>query len=397
MGYRLGNIVEVPGTISHRGGIIDIYPSTSDLPARLEFFGNTIDSIRLFDPAGQRSLRAVSSIAVAPATEKLTPVLDSKPFHQDSILNYLSQNALLILDEPQGIKLAMADLQAFHGMSGGLVGPATMSITADYSERIGKGRAMGFYGISMAAATLVGYGLSGVIASRLGYKAVFLFGAMLLTIGAVLSLLLPGSKQRGGMAAKTSLGETLKQTKDLLRRKGLTLAYCAIFAQYFTFGGVVTLLPIYVSNLGMEAFHVGMLLAIFAVMFIIFQFPSGALSDKVGRLVPAIGGLSLCIVSLVILPWLTTFPLLAAAMALYGVAYGLLFPSISALVTDHTLPEERGMATGLFHALLTAGVAIGAPIIGWVGEGVGVQLGLVLAAAIMVLALAVALTALKRT
>ncbi|GAI21702.1 unnamed protein product, partial [marine sediment metagenome] len=63
MGYIMENIVEVPGTISHRGGIIDIYPATSNLPARLEFFGNTIDSIRLFDPANQRSLRAVSSIA----------------------------------------------------------------------------------------------------------------------------------------------------------------------------------------------------------------------------------------------------------------------------------------------------------------------------------------------
>jgi len=37
IGYDMENLVEVPGTISHRGGIIDIYPSTSDLPIRLEF------------------------------------------------------------------------------------------------------------------------------------------------------------------------------------------------------------------------------------------------------------------------------------------------------------------------------------------------------------------------
>ncbi len=295
------------------------------------------------------------------------------------------------------LPIHLALVRAFHGMSGGLVGPATMSIIADYSDRIGKGRAMGFYGMSIAAATLVGYGASGVIASRLGYKAVFLFGAVLLAIGAVLSLLLPGNKNRGSVAATTPLGQTLKQIKGLLGRKGLAVSYCSIFAQYFTFGGVVTLLPVYVNNLGMEAFHVGMLLATFAIMFIVVQFPSGALSDKVGRLVPTIGGLGLGIVSLVVLPSLTTFPLLAAVMALYGIAYGLLFPSISAMVADYTSPEERGMATGLFHALLTAGVAIGAPIIGWVGEGVGVQLGLVLTPAIMVLALAVGLRALKRT
>lgn len=147
----------------------------------------------------------------------------------------------------------------------------------------------------------------------------------------------------------------------------------------------------------MEAFHVGMLLAIFAIMFILTQFPSGALSDKRGRLAPAIGGLSLGIISLVLLPSLTTFTLLAAVMALYGVAYGLLFPSISALIADHTLPEERGMATGLFHALLTAGVAIGAPVAGFLARGVGVQMGLAFAPVIMVPALVVAVMSLKRS
>jgi MFS family permease len=132
-------------------------------------------------------------------------------------------------------------------------------------------------------------------------------------------------------------------------------------------------------------------------MFIIIQFPSGALSDKIGRLLPTTIGLSLGIVSLVILPSVTIFPLLAMAMALYGIAYGMLFPSISALITDHTTPKERGLATGIFHALLTAGVAIGAMVIGWTGEIMGIQPGLVLTPGILVLALAVALVTLKGT
>ena len=57
------------------------------------------------------------------------------------------------------LPIHLALVRVFHGMSGGLVGPATMSITADYSGRTQKGRAMGFYGMSLAAATLVGYGL----------------------------------------------------------------------------------------------------------------------------------------------------------------------------------------------------------------------------------------------
>ncbi len=293
------------------------------------------------------------------------------------------------------LPIHLALVRTIHGISGGLIGPATMSITADYSNEAGKGRAMGFYGMSIAAATLVGYGLGGVIASRLGYKALFLFGAIMLAAGAMLSLLLPQAKKKGNIAAKTSLGEGFNNVGSLLRRRGLIVSYCSIFAQYFTFGGVVTLLPLYIKSLGMEAFHVGMLLVTFAIMFIILQFPSGSVSDKVGRLIPTATGLSLSAVSLVILPSVGIFPLLMAVMALYGAAYGILFPSISALIADHTSFEERGMATGIFHALLTAGVAIGAPIMGWVGETIGVELGLVLSSGVMVLALVVALRALR--
>jgi len=109
MGYRMENIVEMPGTISHRGGIIDIYLPTSDLPVRLEFFGNTIESIRTFDPASQRSLTPVSSIAIGPATELLTPLLSNK---KDSLLNFLPPACLLVLDEPTSIEQAMDELDA---------------------------------------------------------------------------------------------------------------------------------------------------------------------------------------------------------------------------------------------------------------------------------------------
>ncbi|MBA7610917.1 Inner membrane transport protein YajR [subsurface metagenome] len=291
----------------------------------------------------------------------------------------------------------LALVRVLHGTTGASIGPATMSVTAGYGGEGQKGRAMSFYGMSLATATLVGYGLSGILASRLGYKAVFLFGAAMLIIGAILSLWLPGSIRQGSNRTKTSPGGGFEKVKDLFKRKGLIVAYSSIFAQYFTFGGVVTLLPLYVKGLGMEAFHVGMLMAIFAIMFIIIQLPSGALSDRVGRLIPAVSGLGLGIVSLVILPSVTVFSLLAVAMVFYGTAYGLLFPSISALVADHTSPEERGMATGIFHALLTAGVAIGAPTIGWLGGMVGVELGLALSSGIMVLALVIVLRTMKQS
>jgi MFS family permease len=290
----------------------------------------------------------------------------------------------------------LALVRAFHGTSGGLVGPSTMSIIADYSDRVQKGRTMAFYGMALAAATLVGYGLSGFLVSRLGYNAVFWFGSAVLVLGVGVSQLLPGKAKKGAVVVSPISGGGLKKVKDLLRRRELIVAYCSVFAQYFTFGGVVTLMPFHIEKLGMEAFHVGMLLATFAIMFIIVQFPGGALSDRLGRRVPTVIALVLGIVSLVILPLQSTFALLAVAMGLYGVAFGILFPSISAMVADNALPEERGTATGIFHALLTAGVAVGAPIIGWTGQGVGIRTGMLVIPAIMAVALAVALASLRQ-
>jgi len=334
------------------------------------------------------------SVTNTPANILFGRLIDRVGYKFPLIAGLIGDALSMFLYSVSRLPIHLALVRALHGVSGGLVGPATMSATADSSRKAQKGRAMSFYGMALAAATLVGYGLSGILVSRLGYQALFLFGAAVLMAGVVISLLLPRASKKGDITATTSPG--FKKVKGLLKRRGLIVAYCSIFAQYFTFGGVVTLLPLYVGGLGMEAFHVGMLLAIFAIMFIIIQLPSGAFSDRVGRLTPTTIGLSLGIVSLVILTSAATLPLLAVVMALYGTAYGILFPSISALVADYTSPEERGLATGIFHALLTAGVAIGAPVIGWVGEAAGVQLGLVLTPGIMVLALVIALTSLKR-
>ena len=76
LGYQREEGVEVPGTFSQRGGIVDIYPPSSDLPARIELLGDEIESIRTFDPISQRSVGAVESVSVIPAREVLPALAD---------------------------------------------------------------------------------------------------------------------------------------------------------------------------------------------------------------------------------------------------------------------------------------------------------------------------------
>ncbi len=71
LGYRNEPVVEAPGSFSHRGGILDVYPTGSEWPLRIELWDDEIDTIRYFDPVSQRSIRAAEEVRLAPAREQL--------------------------------------------------------------------------------------------------------------------------------------------------------------------------------------------------------------------------------------------------------------------------------------------------------------------------------------
>ncbi len=68
-GYRVVPMVEEPGDMARRGGIVDIWPATDEQPVRIEWFGDEIDSLRRFDPRSQRSDRRLDVLRVGPACE----------------------------------------------------------------------------------------------------------------------------------------------------------------------------------------------------------------------------------------------------------------------------------------------------------------------------------------
>ena len=81
IGYEPAPVVIEPGTFSRRGGILDIFPLASEYPLRIEFFDDEIDSLRLFDPGDQRSVKRVDSARIVPAREalpRLTPAVGAK-------------------------------------------------------------------------------------------------------------------------------------------------------------------------------------------------------------------------------------------------------------------------------------------------------------------------------
>jgi transcription-repair coupling factor (superfamily II helicase) len=75
-GYRRVGMVSQPGDMALRGDLLDLHPPGYDHPVRLEFFGDTLENIRLFDAGTQRSLSDVREVSILP----VAPAMLAEPF-----------------------------------------------------------------------------------------------------------------------------------------------------------------------------------------------------------------------------------------------------------------------------------------------------------------------------
>ena len=90
-GYDRTDLVRAPGDLAVRGGLIDVYPSTADRPARIEWVGDEIESVRAFDPETQRTLSPLGEITILPARSAQ---------HPGPVLPEVIPGAVCVLDEP---------------------------------------------------------------------------------------------------------------------------------------------------------------------------------------------------------------------------------------------------------------------------------------------------------
>jgi transcription-repair coupling factor (superfamily II helicase) len=120
LGYRRVSVVEIPGEFSIRGGIVDIFSTAYANPLRVEFLGDQVESIRIFDPATQTSITTLNDSWVLPAREfirppnasdAITPIPADAEWRSpdlygsmDTLFDYLTTAPFLALDQPTMLK-----------------------------------------------------------------------------------------------------------------------------------------------------------------------------------------------------------------------------------------------------------------------------------------------------
>ena len=114
LGYDREIQIEGPGQFAVRGGILDVYPLTEELPVRIELWGDEVDSIRTFDVESQRSIENLTEVTICPALEfpqegeKGVSFLDYFP--TDQTILFLNEPVRL-LEKGQGVEEEFMEAQ----------------------------------------------------------------------------------------------------------------------------------------------------------------------------------------------------------------------------------------------------------------------------------------------
>ncbi|MFY0651647.1 MAG: transcription-repair coupling factor [Cyclobacteriaceae bacterium] len=97
-GFVQDDFVYEPGQFAIRGGIIDIYSYAGELPARIELFGDEIESIRTFDPETQLSNESLKEVNIIPNVQ--TKLLEEK---RESFFDFIPNNSKLWIKDYQQV------------------------------------------------------------------------------------------------------------------------------------------------------------------------------------------------------------------------------------------------------------------------------------------------------
>ncbi|MFC1919584.1 MFS transporter [Chloroflexota bacterium] len=267
--------------------------------------------------------------------------------------------------------------RAVHGLAAASLTPGAFAIMGDAAPAGSRARVMGLSGAIIALAAVAGPAIAGVMRDRVGSEAVFSLSAALMVVTFFVFWFLVKDETRGGHEASVVKRQVWFGFSSVLKRTRLVVAYIAALALTTGLGILVTHLPLIFGVRGESAAQTGITFSVFAVVAMVaMASPLNRISDRYGRLAPMTVGLALVSAGMLVLGLVGNTAGAMTGMGIFGGGFGILFPAVTALVSEESEQHERGKAFGVFYAVYSLGVVIGSLLSGHLATNLGESSGM---------------------
>jgi len=305
-------------------------------------------------------------------------------------IGFLGTGLLVLTYSLATIPVHLVLIRLVQGFFSGALGPCTSAILTDLAPPGRRGAYMGIWSTSVSIGVTISSALAGVLSTSYGYFSVWLAIACACVLATVvLWAFVPETHSRRQVQPEAAATSPTKKSNffSILKRKNVLFACLGILSQYWMLGTIVVLFSLYLADLKTAGIikpdpkmALAMMLALYGLASVSLTYLFGRLADVVGRKWP----LTAAFFMLTAAPLLVSnpsVPLIAIAWIIaWSLAAAVTWPSLLALLTDELERHERGAGLGIFMVALTIGTGLGMPVMGALGNAIGLASAIKLAA-----------------
>lgn len=264
-------------------------------------------------------------------------------------------------------------LRALHGVGWSTVTTSTGTIAADLIPSSRRSEGMGFYGISISVAMVLGPGLGLYVLEHHGYNSLFLFANLFIAISLIISALnFYYNHHQNSLENQTNQQIIIKEKPACMsstQKLHALLPAFFFFTIATTYSTIMIFLPPYASSLGIK--NIGLFFIVIALAMTFTRITTGKIADRFGRNMLVVAGLILLTIALQYLSMATSLLMLIIAAAIYGLGFGTVQPIFNAMAISMAPSSRRGWASAMFLSAQDAGGIVGSLIWGVISEAFG--------------------------
>lgn len=249
-------------------------------------------------------------------------------------------------------------LRLIHGFSTGFKPTATAAYVADLVPAGKWGEAMGVHGVCFSTGLAIGPAIGSAITANFSINILFYCSSLF----ALLSIVILANMKETLVNKQRFKANHLKIKKEDIVEWQVLPAALIVLWSYISYGVILTVISDWSAHLGTS--NKGLFFMVFTLSSLLIRFVAGKVSDRYGRTRILKISLIILLISLLGIALANSSFILMCASAVYGVATGMLSPSVTAWTIDLSKPGQRGKAVATMYIFMEIGIGAGALLAG---------------------------------